>query len=284
MEATYYPGCSLHGMAAEYDESLRAVCEALDVRLVELADWNCCGASSAHFLNDELAVRLPARNMVLADREGRDLLVPCSACFERLKHADKLLREDAGPWSDQPYAARAEVWHVNDFFHRPELLAAVKRRVARPLLGLAAVPYYGCLSQRPPKVTGAAAPENPVSMDALLAALGAEVRRWSYKTDCCGASLTLTRPDVVQRLSGRLLDAAREAGGECLVTDCPMCQSNLDSVEAELLRSGRQPGALPVFYVTELMALAFGDQRAGRWWKRHFVDPLPLLQAKGLWD
>lgn len=285
MEVTYYPGCSLHGMAAEYDESLHAVCAALGVRLVELADWNCCGASSAHFFDDELAVRLPARNMALADREGRDLLVPCSACFQRLKYADKLLREQAERWVEnraEPYQGRAEVYHVNDFFHRPELLAAVKRRVVRPLGGLAVVPYYGCLSQRPPKVTGAAAPENPTSMDELLAALGAEVRRWSYKTDCCGASLTLTRPDVVERLSGRLLEAAHEAGAECLVTDCPMCQSNLDSVQAQLLRRGGQPRALPVFYVTELMALAFGDQRAGRWWQRHFVDPLPLLQAKGL--
>jgi len=284
VEVSYYPGCSLRGIAGEYDESVHAVCEAIGVRLVELADWNCCGASSAHFLNEELAVRLPARNMILADRERRDLLVPCSACFQQLKHADKLLRQDAARWSDQPYEGRAEVYHVNDFFHRPELLAAIKGRVVRALAGLAAVPYYGCLSLRPPKVTDAQAPENPVSMDELLAALGVEVRRWSYKTDCCGASLTLTRPDVVERLSGRLIDAAREAGAECLVTDCPMCQSNLDSVQAELIRSARQTDSLPVFYLTELIALAFGDQRAERWWKRHFVDPVPLLKAKGLCD
>jgi len=212
--------------------------------------------------------------------------VPCSACFQRLKHADKLLREDAGRWLEdgtQPYQGRAEVCHVNDFFHRPELLAAVKRRVVQPLSGLAVVPYYGCLSQRPPKVTDAPAPENPTSMDELLAALGAEVRRWSYKTDCCGASLTLTRPEVVERLSGRLLEAAREAGGECLVTDCPMCQSNLDSVQAQAMRGGAEPEGLPVFYITELMALAFGDRRTERWWKRHFLDPLPLLRSKGLW-
>lgn len=96
VEVSYYPGCSLHGTAAEYDESIRAVCQALEVTLGELPDWNCCGASSAHFLEDELAVRLAARNMLLAERVGREVLVPCAACFQRLKHADKELRADAG--------------------------------------------------------------------------------------------------------------------------------------------------------------------------------------------
>ena len=152
----------------------------------------------------------------------------------------------------------------------------------QPLTGLAGVAYYGCLSQRPPKVTDAENPENPTSMDNLLRMIGMEVRPWSYKTDCCGASLTLTRTDLVHRLSGNLFEAAEEAGAECLVTDCPLCQSNLDTRQAEIeARRGKQYN-LPVFYVTELMALAFGDRRTAGWWKKHFVDPTPLLQSKGL--
>ena len=282
MEVSYYPGCSLHGMAAEYDESVRAACEALDVTLEELEDWNCCGASAAHFLDDELAVRLSARNMVIAERRGRELLIPCSACFQRLKYADKKLREDAGRWVDGPYEGTTAVYHVNDFFAVPERLKGVKRQVCKPLTGLAGVPYYGCLSSRPPKVTDAEQPENPTSMDDLMRAIGMEVRPWSYKTDCCGASLTLTRTDVVHKLSGDLLEAAREAGAECLVTDCPMCQSNLDTRQAEIETVRGERYGLPIFYVTELMALAFGDGRAGRWWKKHFVDPRPLLEKKGL--
>ena len=282
MEVSYYPGCSLHGMAVEYDESVRAVCEALDIAVAELPDWNCCGASSAHFVDDALALALPARNMAIAEQAGRELLVPCTACFQRLKHADKALREDAARWIDGPYEGKAAIYHVNEFFHRPELMKLVKRNVKRPLAGLAAVPYYGCLSQRPPKITGAERPENPTSMDDLMRAVGIEVRPWSYKTDCCGASLTLTRPDVIHKLSGDLYEAAAEAGAECLVTDCPMCQSNLDTRQAEIEAERGQQYGLPVFYVTELMALAFGDQRAGRWWKKHFVDPRPLLKSKGL--
>ncbi len=282
MEVSYYPGCSLHGMASEYDESIRTVCDALDVTMEELADWNCCGASSAHFFDDELAVQLSARNMEIAERAGRDLLVPCSACFQRLKYADHQLRSDAGLSAAGSYEGRATIYHVNDFFARREMLAAVKERVHKPLSGLAAVPYYGCLSQRPPKITEAKSPENPTSMDDLLRALGIDVRPWSYKTDCCGASLTLTRTDVVQKLSGDLLDAAREAGAECLVTDCPLCQSNLDTRQGEIEEARRERFGLPVFYLTELMALAFGESDTARWWKKHFVDPAPLLQGKGL--
>jgi len=269
-------------MAGEYDESIRAVCEALDVDLAELTDWNCCGASSAHFFDEELAVRLSARNMEIAERSGRELLVPCAACFQRLKHADKELKADPARWTDEPYQGTTAIYHVNDFFRRPELVGTVKQKVAKPLTGLAGVAYYGCLSQRPPKVTDAERPENPTAMDDLMRAIGMEVRPWTYKTDCCGASLTLTRTDLVRKLSGDLFEAAREAGAECLVTDCPLCQSNLDTREAEIEKQRGTTYNLPVFYITELMALAFGDARAARWWKKHFVDPRPLLAGKGL--
>jgi heterodisulfide reductase subunit B len=282
VEVSYYPGCSLHGMAAEYDESIRAVCRALDVSLAELSDWNCCGASSAHFVDDELAVRLSARNMAIAEESGRELLVPCAACFQRLKHADKELKEDAPRWIETPYDGKAEIFHVNDFFDRPELLSAMKEKVVRPLSGLAGVAYYGCLSQRPPRITDAVNPENPVAMDDLMRLIGMEVRPWSYKTDCCGASLTLTRTDVVHKLSGDLFEAAVEAGAECMVTDCPLCQSNLDTRQGEIEAGRGAKFGLPVFYLTELMALAFGDSGVARWWKKHFVDPAPLLRSKGL--
>jgi len=282
VEASYYPGCSLHGMAAEYDQSVRAVCEGLGIGLRELPDWNCCGASSAHFLDDELAVRLSARNMTIAERQGLQLLVPCSACFQRLKAADKALRTDPARWGDGPYEGKAEVLHVNEFFDRPEVIDTLKRKITRPLRGLAGVPYYGCLSQRPPKVTDCPAPENPTSMDNLLRVVGMEVRPWSYKTDCCGASLTLTRPDLVHKMSGDLFEAALEAGAECLVTDCPMCHSNLDTLQAEIEAQRSKQFNLPVFYLTELMALAIDAGETERWWKRHFVNPVPLLKAKGL--
>jgi len=85
----YYPGCSLHGTAREYAESAEAVSRKLDVELNELEGWSCCGASSAHAVSDELAVALPARNLRIAEKAGMDLVVPCAACYHRLKQAEK---------------------------------------------------------------------------------------------------------------------------------------------------------------------------------------------------
>jgi len=113
-------------------------------------------------------------------------------------------------------------------------------------------------------------------------AIGMDVRPWSYKTDCCGGSLPLTRPALVRKLSGDLFEAAQEAGAECNVTDCPLCHSNLDSRAAEIEAERDKAYNLPVFYVTELIALAFDDARVADWWPRHFVDPEPLLAAKAL--
>jgi heterodisulfide reductase subunit B len=269
-------------MAAEYDESIRSVCQTLDIGLAELEDWNCCGASSAHFLDEELATQLAGRNLMIAEREGRDLLIPCAACFQRLKHADKEFKKEKRSGTVEPYQGRTTLYHVNDFLDRPNLVSAIKRKVKRPLYGLAGVAYYGCLSQRPPRVTDSPQPENPTSMDNLLLAIGMTVCPWSYKTDCCGGSLAVARTDLVRKLSATLFEAAREAGAECLVTDCPLCQSNLDTRQADIEVELGQRFNLPVFYVTELLALALGEGQAARWWKKHFVDPTPLLASKGL--
>ncbi len=269
-------------MAAEYDQSIRAVCTALEVELAELPDWNCCGASSAHFLNDELALRLSARNVRIAQQHARDLLVPCTACFQRLKHAQKALRQMSRSTATGPINGTIDVLHVNDFFCRPEVLSRLRVRVVKPLSGLAGAPYYGCLSQRPPKVTDAPRPENPTGMDALMRIVGMTVCRWSYKTDCCGGSLAVARTDLVLKLTGDLLAAAVEAGAECIVTDCPMCQSNLDSRQAEIEAQQGKHYGLPVFYITELLALALGVGQPARWWAKHLVDPTPLLRTKGL--
>ncbi len=299
IQVSYYPGCSLHGTAAEYDASLQAVCRALGIELRELEDWNCCGASSAHFVNDQLALGLAERNLRIAERAGLELLVPCAACFQRLKYAQKHGEAahavsagiavggtahssgEEGEGTGGQKSAQISVWHVNEFFDRPPLLGEIRARVRRQLTGLKAVAYYGCLSQRPPKVTDAPAAEDPQCMDRLLALLGVEVRPWSYKTDCCGGSLVLTRTDVAKRLIDRLVGAAREAGAECIVTDCPLCQSNLDSRQADESGEGKGAARLPVFYISELMALAFDLPDLNRLWRRHLIDPRPLLTQKG---
>jgi len=274
MRVSYYPGCSLLGTAREYDESNRAVCKVLGVELEELEDWNCCGASSAHVTDDALAVALPARNLAVAQERGLDLIVPCSACFLRLKASEgKLL---ANPFPDFPYQGTLKVKHLLNFLAEEEHVHRIREQVKKPLKGLKVVCYYGCLIVRPPRITGAIDPEDPREMDRVMAALGAEVIEWSFKTDCCGGSLVLSRPDIANRLVERISAMAAEAGAEALVTCCPMCQSNLETCQTEL------PHQTPVFYFTELLGLALDLPGVKRWLKRHLIDPRRLLATKQL--
>lgn len=275
LKVSYYPGCALHGTAREYDESTKAVGTILGLELDELADWNCCGASSAHATDPSLAHNLVARNLAIAEKEGRDLLVPCAACYSRFKAGEREMEEGA-------HGLNFRILNLLEFLVEDGLLEKMKGMVKRPLNGLKMVSYYGCLLVRPPKMTGARKYENPEEMDRLLGLLGAESIPWSYKTDCCGGSLVLTRTDIVRQLTRKLIDKALEAGAEAIAVACPLCQSNLDTRQEEVSRGAGKDYRVPILYITELIGLSLGHPDAGKWFRRHFVDPGKLLASKGL--
>ena len=283
MRYSYYPGCSAHSTGLEYTLSTEATLRQLDVELEEIEGWNCCGASSAHALNHRLALTLPARNLALAQKAGGDLLIPCAACYNRLKGAELALRSNSEARAEIEadvgfnFTGQVRIRPLLAILHEdfgPQRVAAETRR---PLSGLKVVPYYGCLLVRPPRVAQFDDPDDPRLMASLLRAAGAEVMPWSHATDCCGAGLSLPRSDAVYRLVGRLAERAREADAEALVTACPLCQVNLEM---------RQPARprLPAFYFTELLGLAFDLPEARRWWPKHLIDPRPLLRSHNLAD
>ena len=280
-EISYYPGCSLHGTAREYDDSIRGVSKLLDIQLHELEDWTCCGASSAHCTDEDLAIQLAARNLVLAEKTDRELLVPCVACYSRFKAAEKEVKEHPEK-VHFPYRGSIPIRYALDFFCEEGTLEEVKKKRAKPLSGLKVACYYGCLTVRPPKVTGVREYENPQHMDRLMKVLGADPVPWCYKTDCCGASLVMTRTDIVKKLNDRLLSMAMEAEADCLVTGCPMCQANLDTRQEELEKETGKKYNLPILYFTELIGLALGHKDVKKWFHRHITDPLKLLNDKGL--
>ena len=279
-EYAYYPGCSLHGTAVEFDESVKETARLLGIGLAELDDWNCCGASSAHMTDHTLAVDLAARNLRIAVETGKELVVPCAACFHRLKAAQKTLREASEAGAAD--LCRIPVHHIGDLLRSPEVLRKIRDAVKTPLAGLPLAPYYGCLITRPPAVTGSTEHEDPQSADLLVKLLGGAPVRWSYKTECCGGSLTMPRADITRTLVSRIVRAAARAGAEGIVTMCPMCQANLESRQLDLKREDREHPVLPVFYMTELIAACTADSRQPRRWKPHLIDPAPLMEARGL--
>jgi len=282
VRVSYYPGCSLHSTGLEYGKSTVDVCKVLDIELNELTDWNCCGASSAHCTDEVLAIELATRNLVTAEDAGLDLVVPCAACFQRFKVAEKHIQEGTKPVIETSYRGKVPIKHLLDFLIEEDNLTGIKGKIKKPLKGLKAVCYYGCLITRPPKVTDAKNYENPQAMDELLSLLGMEVLPWSYKTDCCGGALMLSRPDIVAQLTGKLIQKAEETGAECIVTACPLCQANLDTKQSVISKNLGREVRFPAFYFTELLGLAFGSEEADGWLKKHVVDPCELLKSKGL--
>ncbi len=281
MKVSYYPGCSLHATGREYDESVKAVSKALDIELNEIDDWSCCGASSAHMTNFKLSVALSARNIMAAEKNDWDVMVPCAACFNRFKSAQHYLNNDEALKAEiegiigKQYKGSVAVRNPIDIIYNDIGVDKLSKMVTRKLEGLKPVSYYGCLLLRPPEVCEFDDYENPVTMDRLMESLGAEPKRWSCKTDCCGGSLTLGKTEIVKRLVGRLMAMAREADANCIVTACPVCFANLDTRASEA-------AALPAFYFTELIALALGLKGSDAWFKMHNVNPGPLLSSLGL--
>jgi len=286
MQVTYYPGCSLHGTARDYAESILGICACLDIQLAEIPDWNCCGATAAHSIDQRASIELAGRTLKLAAKlPHADMLVPCPMCFNRLKTAAKTLMGD----HPQRYGIKLEgalpqIWDLADFLATEKMLAATAKRVKKPLDGLNVVCYYGCMASRPPEVTGARDFEDPQALDRIVKNLGATPVPWPFKTDCCGASQVLSRPDIVSHLVGKLYDMAQRVGAQAIVVSCQMCQANLDMYQQKIETDWGRRFSLPVYYFTELIGLACNVTGVKHWISRHITDPSSLLQELDLWN
>jgi heterodisulfide reductase subunit B len=286
MKYSYFPGCSLKGLGRAYEESLLPVMQQLGVELVELDDWNCCGATAYMSVDEHEACVLAARNLAIAEKAGpHDLVTPCSACYLVLNKAKHYLA-DSPEMNDTvrhalrnghlTYSGNTPVRHPLDVLVHDVGLAAIKAKVVRPLTGLKVAPYYGCQVVRPYSTFDDA--WNPTSMDRLLAALGAEVVPFPLKTKCCGASLTGTLPEAGLRLTYILLKEAVRRGADVIATICPLCQFNLDAYHDQIDRRWG-PTRIATVYFTQLMGLAFGLSPKELGLNRNFV-PMKTLPAE----
>lgn len=289
MNVGYFPGCSLHGMAHEYDMSTRLVCSHLGINLQEIEDWNCCGATAAHSLDHVLAVSLSARNLAITrDMKLSQIVAPCAGCYSRLKTASYELRnnenlaEEVERLIEAPAPVQPEVSNLVQLLIEAKGVDAIAEKVVKPLKNMKLAAYYGCLLTRPSHVTEFDDPEQPMSMDLILRALGAETVNWSHKAECCGGGYAASETAVVVDLGGQVLEAARQAGAEAVVVACPMCQTNLDTRQQAIEADRDIKYNLPIIYFTQLMGLAFGYSPRQLGLKRLLNEPFSLLESKGL--
>jgi heterodisulfide reductase subunit B len=277
IEVGYYPGCALHGSSNDYETSVRACLDKLGVGLRELDDWICCGATAAHSLNHKLAVALPARNLALAKRDGmHELLAPCPMCSMELHRANRALaacpqlRREISEIVELEVDGGTRVLNFIEVVQKVGL-EEMTRKVVRPLADFRPACYYGCLLTRPPRDVQFDDCEQPGSMEAILAALGAAPVDWNYKTECCGAGMTLADEEIVLELSHKILSDAAAHAASCIVVACPMCHVNLDMKQADIERRFGVRHDLIVYYLSDLLGLALGIDERTLGIDRHFV-------------
>lgn len=285
---SYYPGCSLHASGREYDVSTKALFRVLKIGLQEVPDWMCCGATPAHNVDELLSLSLCAKNLELAERVEGDLAVSCAACFSRLKTTQHKLADDPKKRGqvekaiDAPVPLHKPVKHLLEILANDYGLDRLKSAVQKPLSGLRVACYYGCLLTRPPDVPNLDCVEAPTIMERVIDAAGAETVNWSHRMECCGANFTLSRPGVVLNLSNEILASAKRAGANCIIVACPLCHGNLDIRQKEIEEVNGTHYGMPIFYMTQLLALAVGVSSNRLALDSMIVDPKPLLKEKNL--
>ena len=281
----YFPGCASESTAKSTALANEYVFGAIGVDLVEIKDWNCCGATSAHTLSDAMGLALPARP--LADAEAGlpelDVVTGCASCYARLKTTNyrvrnsKETRYTVEKIIGRPYEAKREVLNFLDVFALPDVRAAIEGALLRRFKKLKAACYYGCLNIRPAGITGATDRENPQTMDEVAALTGAEPVDWGFKTECCGAAHQNAAAFEARPLAGRIIENAMACGADVILTACPMCQMNLEMRQGEYIRKREEKHSgkaqfplfsmvlppdpeqtIPVLSITELLAVAMG--------------------------
>jgi heterodisulfide reductase subunit B len=277
MTLGFYPGCSLKGSSREYAESVLAVAKAFDIEIEEINDWNCCGATAAHNLNKELSLALPARILSLAEKQGlKEIVVPCAACYSRLSvtkyelSKDPDLKASITKSIDLEYNGTVSIMNIIqmlDKYITPDLEGRIIKHFNHKVAC-----YYGCLLVRPHEILKFDREEDPQSMDELMLKTGATPIDWAFKTECCGAGLSVSRTSSVGRLSGKIIGDAKDRGAEAMIVACPMCHSNLDMRRDSINDYLGEKVDIPVLYATQVLGLAMGLDRKALGLQRHFVN------------
>jgi heterodisulfide reductase subunit B len=292
MNLLYYPGCTLKTSAKNLEESAFAITKALGYELKEMEDWTCCGVV-ASLTDDDLMHHLaPLRNLIHAEDEGEDKIITlCDMCCNTLKQTNLRVKEipddleTLNSFMDQEndYKGSIKIFHFLEFLRDEVGFNVIKKKVKNPLNGLKIMPYYGCMLLRPREVSIDDA-EEPTILKDLLIALGAEVIDNPFKIECCGSYHTIEEKKLVSNRAHKITQFAIDQGGNSIVLSCPLCRFNLDvrGKEAEKIYNGYKQ--VPIYYYTQLIAIALGLDPKYCGFEEHTVDPILLLKKKGIFE
>ncbi len=291
MKIAYYPGCTLKAHGKNFEETALCSLEKLGIEVKEIPRWNCCGTVFSLAADDVIHHLAPIRNLIRTQEAGFDGVVTlCAMCYNTLKRSNARLKENSDIrdkihrfMNEEKilYQGEVKVWHFLELLRDQIKLETVGHLVTNPLTRLKVASYYGCLLVRP-KGIGFDDMENPVIMDQLMTALGAEAVDFPHKTECCGAYQTVDKPGIVAHRVGQIIRAAQDNGAEVMAVSCPLCAFNLDVRQKDIRQQEPDFKPMPILYFTQLMAIALGCEEKNLGFDLHEVDPRPLLKNKNL--
>lgn len=283
MKYSYYPGCSLHSSAKEFDLSTKVVMKELGIELEELQDWSCCGGSIAGGVDHNIGMALAARNVVLAQNQNQDLLAACSGCYNKSAKAAQALENEqerakiTSILTDMGMSVSNQKIKVRNVVDVLANDLDISSRIKKPLKGLKVACYYGCLLTRPADITGWDSPVFPMSLDKLAQKCGAEVVDFRSKTKCCGGPILIPQEKVAFEMTKQLLDEAKSLDADCIILACPLCANNLELRQPDIENYYNVNYNLPILYITELIGLALGIKPRKLGLDKHLVSTKPVL-------
>jgi heterodisulfide reductase subunit B len=284
MSPAYFPGCTLSTKAIGYDLSGRAVARALGMELDELPEWQCCGATFPLATDNSMALIAPTRLLAQAQNAGGHVTTLCAICFHVLRRTQTALErnpemlERINWFTEEPYNGQARVSHFLELLRDEITWPKLKEQVTHPLTGIKVAPYYGCLLLRPQNEIGLDDSEQPRILHDLLSSLGCEVIDFPYQVECCGSYLAVSKPDLSEKLAKDILNSARQHGAQAIATACPLCQFNLDFPQRPEV-AGDSAEVLPIFYFTQLMAMALGLPEDSWGIQSHYVQANHIIAS-----
>lgn len=301
-KVAYYPGCALDGSGHSYNRSTKAVGKAVGLDLVEVKNWNCCGAMEVKNIDPKLQTYLSSRVMSIAANEmGFDtVMAPCNGCYHNLKKAEYDLANDADTIETTEQlstkaghatyeAGQIETIHALDWIKQGIGEDGLRERVKNGLNGLKVANYYGCMYTRPrhifpekDKGDGSESTYEPHFMDDLLEAAGAENVSFPLKTACCGGAHTLSDSDMSTKLVLNILKTAEACGAEVIATECPTCHSGLEMHQIRAEKEFGQKTEVKILYFTQLLGLALGVRPRKLGIHENVSDSMSFIKEKGL--
>lgn len=266
MKYALYPGCVMPTEQYAYELSIREVLPKLDIELVDVKGFSCCG-EPLKSVNQMLTLSLSARNIAIAEKEGLDIFAPCPMCHlalsesKRILDSDPSMRERVNKFladENLVYKGTSNIVHTVDLLHDVIGLEKIKELVKTPLKDLKIASHYGCHTIRPSEIGRPDDSENPEKMDRILEVIGAKSEYYPEKLDCCGGLLNANLPESALTKTGQKLKSVQEQGFDAFVDVCPWCHRQYDAKQAKAGETVAAKLDVPVFYLTQLLGLAFG--------------------------